>query len=76
MTLKPNNGAPWSPGDIAKLELMRSQKAERAEIAAALGRTEAAIDAKSRTLQRQKGGRRKIGKRQQRRVNCASFFLS
>ncbi|MBA3511580.1 hypothetical protein [Sphingomonas sp.] len=70
-----NHGRLWSASDIAELKSMVAQQIELREIAAQLGRTEEAVATKLYGLY----GRhttRVSGKRQQRRRNGASFFLS
>ena len=67
--------APWSSAEVEQLESMMSEQIDHKEIAALLGRTEKAIEAKFSELQRQRYGH-KAGKRLQRRSNGASFFLS
>jgi hypothetical protein len=73
MTIK--HGAPWSPAEMGELRSLAGQQLDRRVVAAKLGRTEEAIAAKLYKL----SGRRTTHateKRQQRRLNGASFFLS
>jgi hypothetical protein len=69
------HGAPWSAADLAQLELMVSQQTALSEIAAQVGRTERAIQARLWKLERQRN-RGPRSARNQRRHNGASFFLS
>ncbi len=75
MSTKGNRPVPWSPDDIAKLNSMTDDGIGRDEIAAELGRTKAAIDAKLSLLHRDSTGSAPR-RRQQRRNNGAQFFLS
>jgi hypothetical protein len=68
------HGEPWSATDLAQFETMFDQQIGLSEIAAQLGRTERAVQVRMWALQRRRGVSK--GKRNQRRLNGASFFLS
>jgi hypothetical protein len=70
------SGERWSVSEVAKLEWMISEQIDRKAIAAQLGRTEFAIRAKLSALQQQQNEQLGQTKRQHRRYNGASFFLS
>jgi hypothetical protein len=75
MPVLSNHRQLWSANEIAELNSMVARRIHRKQIAAQLGRTEAAIDAKLNQLHGRRPTREAL-KRQQRRRSGASAFLS
>jgi hypothetical protein len=76
MTSIRKHGTPWSSSDVEELKWMVRRQTARNEMAAQLGRTEEAVQAKLYTLLGSRTAAARSTKRQQRRYNGASFFLS